>query len=84
MEIAVVGIDLGKNKCSVVGLDAAGKVITRRRRPLCEHALPRRENPGPQSLAGPGRLGAASVSNLRPIPLLNRKANHPSVATEEE
>jgi transposase len=31
MEIAVVGIDLGKNKCSVVGLDAAGKVITRRR-----------------------------------------------------
>src|SRR5580658_9907049 len=31
MEIAVVGIDLGKNKCSVVGLDAAGKVVTRRR-----------------------------------------------------
>ena len=31
MEIAIVGIDLGKNKCSVVGLDAAGKVVTRRR-----------------------------------------------------
>lgn len=31
MEIAVLGIDLGKNSCSVVGLDAAGKVILRRR-----------------------------------------------------
>jgi transposase len=31
MDIAVLGIDLGKNSCSVVGLDASGKVVLRRR-----------------------------------------------------
>jgi transposase len=31
MEIAVLGIDLGKNSCSVVGLDGSGRVVLRRR-----------------------------------------------------
>ena len=31
MDIAVLGIDLGKNSCSVVGLDRSGKVVLRRR-----------------------------------------------------
>ena len=31
MDIAVLGIDLGKNSCSVVGLDGSGNVILRRR-----------------------------------------------------
>ena len=31
MQIAILGIDLGKNSCSVVGLDAAGRVVLRRR-----------------------------------------------------
>ena len=31
MPIAVLGIDLGKNSCSVVGLDATGRVVLRRR-----------------------------------------------------
>jgi transposase len=31
MRIAVLGIDLGKNGCSVVGLDAAGGMVLRRR-----------------------------------------------------
>src|SRR4051794_23134640 len=31
MQIAVLGIDLGKNSCSVVGLDAGGRVVLRRR-----------------------------------------------------
>ena len=31
MLIAVLGIDLGKNSCSLVGLDEAGAVIKRRR-----------------------------------------------------
>ena len=30
-EIAVLGVDLGKNSCSVVGLDRAGRVVLRRR-----------------------------------------------------
>ena len=31
MQIAVLGIDLGKNSCSVVGLDVNGRVVLRRR-----------------------------------------------------
>lgn len=31
MEIAILGIDLGKNSCSIVGLDLVGKVLVRRR-----------------------------------------------------
>jgi transposase len=31
MDIAVLGIDLGKNSCSIVGLDSFGKVVLRRR-----------------------------------------------------
>ena len=31
MQIAVLGIDLGKNSCSVAGLDASGRVVLRRR-----------------------------------------------------
>ena len=31
MDIAVLGIDLGKNSCSVVGLDGTGKIALRRR-----------------------------------------------------
>ena len=31
MQIAVLGIDLGKNSCSLVGLDASGRVVLRRR-----------------------------------------------------
>jgi len=31
MDIQVLGIDLGKNSCSIVGLDATGSVVMRRR-----------------------------------------------------
>src|SRR5947209_12441781 len=31
MQVSIVGVDLGKNSCSLVGLDAAGKVVVRRR-----------------------------------------------------
>jgi transposase len=30
MQMSILGIDLGKNSCSVVGLDAGGKVVLRR------------------------------------------------------
>ncbi|EYR84074.1 hypothetical protein SHLA_41c000270 [Shinella sp. DD12] len=29
MSIAILGIDLGKNACSIVGVDAVGAVIVR-------------------------------------------------------
>src|SRR5215203_731321 len=31
MDIVIVGIDLGKNSCSVAGLDPSGRVVLRRR-----------------------------------------------------
>ncbi|MFC7739464.1 IS110 family transposase [Roseomonas sp. GCM10028921] len=31
MDVQVLGIDLGKNSCSLVGLDASGRVVVRRR-----------------------------------------------------
>ena len=31
MQIAVLGVDLGKNSCSVVGLNGTGEVVLRRR-----------------------------------------------------
>ena len=31
MTIVIVGIDLGKNSCSLAGLDASGRVVLRRR-----------------------------------------------------
>jgi hypothetical protein len=31
MDIAVLGVDLGKNVCSAVGLDASGAVVMRRK-----------------------------------------------------
>ena len=31
MQISVLGIDLGKNSCSVVGLDPAGRIVLHRR-----------------------------------------------------
>jgi len=31
MDIVVIGIDLGKNSCSLAGLDASGRVVLRRR-----------------------------------------------------
>ncbi|HVI90575.1 MAG TPA: IS110 family transposase [Dongiaceae bacterium] len=37
MQIAVLGIDLGKNSCSVAGLDATGRVVLRRR--LCRNRV---------------------------------------------
>ncbi len=30
-DVQILGVDLGKNSCSVVGLDAAGRVLLRRR-----------------------------------------------------
>ena len=31
MQVSVLGIDLGKNSCSLVGLDGIGQVVVRRR-----------------------------------------------------
>ena len=32
MDIIIIGIDLGKNSCSLAGMDASSRVVLRRRR----------------------------------------------------
>ena len=43
MAIAVLGIDLGKNSCSVVGQDGTGQVILRLSHATQKHCGPRRK-----------------------------------------
>ena len=76
MDIAVLGIDLGKNSCSLVGLDSSGKVILRRRMQRktivslaskaltlhrCNGSLLRRPSSGASSF-GPGTHSSAYVA----------------------
>jgi transposase len=61
MEVKVIGIDLGKNLCSLVALDDVGRVIFRRRmRPGSLVAFVQKLSPcviGPPATAD-GELGA--------------------------
>ncbi len=50
MDNQVLGIDLGKNSCNLVGLDASGRVVTRRRM--------RRESIAAFAARAPGRVVA--------------------------
>ena len=74
-QIAVLGIDLGKNSCSLAGLDASGAVVLRRRTgrqgilalaerlPPCVVAMEACCGPPPRpAAAGPGPPGAADVA----------------------
>ena len=36
MKVATIGIDLGKNSCSLAGLDGTGAVVLRRRMGDCQ------------------------------------------------
>lgn len=74
--IAVLGIDLGKNSCSLAGLDAAGAVIMRRRMTRegtikfvagmrgCDGSMLWGALPGPD-LRLPRPHGAADVAGIR-------------------
>ena len=63
MQIAVLGIDLGKNSCSLVGLDSSGAVIKRRRmRPASIAAFA--ERPPPCIMAIEACCGAHHLGRL--------------------
>lgn len=72
MQIAVLGIDLGKNSCSVAGLDSSGAVIKRRRmRPDSIAAFTERQPPcivAMEACCGAHRIGRLLVRQGQPSP----------------
>lgn len=70
MGIAVLGIDLGKNVCSVVGLDEAGAVVLRRRTKRNNFALDGKLPTRSQLF--PAQIGAGDLRPHRPDQLTVR------------
>ena len=73
--VAVLGIDLGKNSCSVAGLDEAGRVVLRRRLPRDGLAALLDKQPGcvvaMEACCGAhfvGRSAQARGHEVRPMP----------------
>ncbi len=57
-DVCILGVDLGKNSCSVVGLDGSGRVLLRRRT--------RREGVIALAAKLPGCVVAMEASSFRP------------------
>ncbi|HEY4848678.1 MAG TPA: hypothetical protein VIH87_13025 [Methylocella sp.] len=62
MQIAVLGIDLGKNSCNQVGLDGQGTVVKRRLRLLIKSNLYRTG-----SVNTPHRTGSVNTPHARTV-----------------
>jgi transposase len=76
MDIAVLGVDLGKNVCSVVGLDASGAVVMRRKvRRETLIALAEKLPPcvvGMEACCGAHHLGRVFAAHGRPLEVFAR------------
>ena len=87
MQIAVLGIDLGKNSCSVVGLDHTGAVVKRRRMrpetipaftktlPLCMIAM--------EACCGAHHLGRLLVAQGHTVRLMSPEYVRPYVKAQK-
>src|SRR4051794_5270126 len=87
MDIAVLGIDLGKNVCSVVGLDDSGRVLVRRRlkRPaVVEFA---RQSPGcvvaMEACCGAHHLGRQLAAQGHEVRLMSPEYVRPYVKAQK-
>ena len=81
MGLAIIGIDLGKNSCSLVGLDGTGKVLLRRRMrrdtvvafcaktPACVIAM--------EACCGAHHMGRTLVSQGHEVRLMSPEYVHP-------
>lgn len=85
--IAVLGIDLGKNSCSLVGMDAAGAVVMRKRMtrdaivafaatlPVCVIAM--------EACCGAHFLGRTLAKHGHTIRLMSPEYVHPYVKAQK-
>ena len=83
MDIAVLGVDLGKNVCSVVGLDGSGAVVMRRRvRRETLIALAEKLPPcvvGMEACCGAHHLGSLFVAHGHDVRLMSPEYVRPYV-----
>jgi transposase len=87
MEIAVLGIDLGKNSCSLVALDQAGAVIKRRRiRPESIPAFTKTMPPcvvAMEACCGAHRLGRLLAAQGHTVRLMSPEYVRPYVKAQK-
>jgi len=88
MSIVILGVDLGKNACSVVGVDAAGAVVVRRsmrrqtlvdyvaKLPACVVAM--------EACCGAHNLGRLFAAHGHEIRLMSPEYVRPYVQSAEE
>ena len=87
MKVSVLGIDLGKNACSIVGLDATGAVVLRRRAkretlialaaklPACVVAM--------EACCGAHRLGRVFAAHGHEIRLMSPESVRPYIKAQK-
>jgi transposase len=86
-KISVLGVDLGKNVCSVVGLDASGAVVMRRRMRrdtligLAEKLPPRVV--GMEACCGAHHLGRVFASHGHDVRLMSPEYVRPYVKAQK-
>ena len=87
MDISVLGVDLGKNVCSVVGLDASGAVVMRRRmRRETLTALAEKLPPcvvGMEACCGAHHLGRVFASHGHDVRLMSPEYVRPYVKAQK-
>ena len=88
MDIAVLGVDLGKNVCSIVGLDGSGAVVMRRRvRRETLIALAEKLAPcivGMEACCGAHHLGRLFAAHGHDVRLMSPEYVRPYVEGAEE
>src|SRR5438067_676964 len=87
MDIAVLGIDLGKNICSVVGLDDGGRVLVRRRLKRPAVVAFARQSPGcvvaMEACCGAHHLGRQLAAQGHEVRLMSPEYVRPYVKAQK-
>lgn len=83
MDVTVIGIDLGKNSCSVAGMDAGGRVVFRKRASRSGVVALVRKHPGcvvaMEACCGAHHLGRIFVADGHEVRLMSPEYVRPYV-----
>ncbi len=84
MAIAILGIDLGKNSCSLVGQDATGRVVLRRETVMTFGAMLPPCSIAMEACCGAHHMGRALAAQGHTIRLMSPEYVRPYVKAREE